>query len=279
MSALARWADLEGRLAVVTGAAGGLGRGVTLALSDVGMELAVCDRDAAALADFCALLRSRGRAAPVASQVLDVRDAEALSGLFAQIDRAGRVPDVLVNVVGGTFRSDFVATRPRGWQALYELNFASVLLASQLAGVRMARAGRGSIVNITTIEAHRAAPGYAVYAGLKSAVEGFGRSLAVELGPYGVRVNAIAPDYVLTPGTLEIERAQGQEPISPEEAEKIVPMGRLAVPEDIAGCVVFLASGLSSFVTGQTLHPDGGALAAGRWIRSGDDWSPRVSMP
>lgn len=272
---LVAWAGLEGRTAVVTGAAGGIGRGVALALVDVGMRVALCDRDPDGLAAVVAELTDRG-STPLAAASFDVREADAFGQFFARIDDVGYVPHVLVNVVGGTFHSTFLETRPRGWQALVELNFTSVLTACHLAGSRMADEGRGSIVNITTIEAHRGAPGYAVYAGLKSAVEGFGRSLAVELGPRGVRVNCVAPDYLLTPGTEHLEREQGRDPIGPEEARAIVPLGRLARPHDVAGSVVFLASDLSAMVTGQTLHPDGGALAAGRWSRYGDDWVPRL---
>lgn len=272
---LVAWAGLAGRTAVVTGAAGGIGRGIALALVDVGMRVALCDRDPGGLAAVAEELTARGSPA-LAAAAFDVRDGEAFAHFFVGMDDLGHVPHVLVNVVGGTFQSDFLATRPRGWTALVDLNFTSLLTACHLAGSRMAAAGRGSIVNITTIEAHRGAPGYAVYAGLKSAVEGFGRSLAVELGPKGVRVNSVAPDYVLTPGTERLERAQGREPIGPEEARAIVPLGRLAGPHDVAGSVVFLASDLSAMVTGQTLHPDGGALAAGRWSKVGDDWVPRL---
>ncbi|MCU1481298.1 MAG: short-chain dehydrogenase/reductase [Subtercola sp.] len=274
--ALSAWADLAGRRAIVIGAAGGIGRGVALALAQVGVELAVCDLDADALLITCTELE-RASGAPVVRAGVDVRDLGAIETFFDLLAERDFTPDILVNVVGGSFHSDFLATRPKGWQVLVDLNLTYVLASSQRAARAMIEAGRqGSIINITTIEAHRAAPGYAVYAGLKSAVEGFGRSLAVELGPHGIRVNSIAPDYVVTPGVQALQRDLGRDIISAEEAAAIVPLGRLGTVDDVAGCAIFLASGLSRFVTGSTLHPDGGALVAGRWSLSGDEWAPRL---
>jgi 3-oxoacyl-[acyl-carrier protein] reductase len=238
--------------------------------------VAICDVDEAWLRQTSRQLAVSGRA-PVLARVFDVRNGPELEAFFAGLDEHGIVAEILVNVVGGSFQSDFLDSRPKGWQMLADLNLMHVLETSKLAATRMIGAGKtGTIINITSIEAHRAAPGYAVYAGLKSAVEGFGRSLAVELGVHGIRVNAVAPDYVVTGGTAELERRQGREPIGDAEATAIVPLARLGNLDDIAGCVVFLASGLSRFVTGSTLHPDGGALVAGRWTRTDGAWAPRL---
>jgi NAD(P)-dependent dehydrogenase (short-subunit alcohol dehydrogenase family) len=131
---------------------------------------------------------------------------------------------------------------------------------------------RGSIVNITTIEGHRAAPGYAVYAAAKSAVESFARSLAVEVAPYGIRVNNVAPDFVPTPGLARLAGGAGGP--TPEVVRAAIPMGRAGEVRDVSHCVVFLASSLASYVTGSTLHPDGGTWASSGWLNwPGSGWS------
>lgn len=250
-------AGLEGTVAVVTGGAGGLGWAASRDLAANGVHVAVIDLDAEAVE----AVRSSLPEALVHHG--DARDPEALDILFAAVDeRWGRV-DTLVNVVGGTFKAPFVETTPKGWDALLRTNLLHVLHACSLAVPRMQAGGRGgSIVNVTTIEAHRAAPGFAVYSAAKAAVEQFARSLAVEVAPDGIRVNNVAPDFAPTPN---MERIGGR-PMSPAAMRAGIPMGRPGELEDVGGCVVFLASRLSSYITGTTLHPDGGTWASAGWF-------------
>ncbi len=183
--------------------------------------------------------------------------------------RWGRV-DTLVNVVGGTFRAPFLDTTPKGWDALLRMNLHHVLHACSLAARRMQAGGRGgSIINITTIEAHRAAPGFAVYAAAKAAVEQFGRTLAVELAPDRIRVNNVAPDYVPTPNLVKISgEGPGDGGMStPEGQRAAIPMGRAGLVSDVSGCVVFLASALSSYVTGCDAAPRRGHLRVFRLVQ------------
>jgi NAD(P)-dependent dehydrogenase (short-subunit alcohol dehydrogenase family) len=134
----------------------------------------------------------------------------------------------------------------------------------------MRAGGGGSIVNITTIEAHRAAPGFAVYSAAKAAIEQFARTLALEEAPHGIRVNNVAPDYVPTPNLARI--AGDASAMSSEAAIRIaIPMGRPGLVSDVSSSVVFLASKLSAYVTGQTLHPDGGAHASAGWFNWPDE--------
>ena len=146
------------------------------------------------------------------SALVDVRDADAFTQVFADgLERFGRL-DVLVNVAGGTFKADFLDTNTRGWDAIIRTNFGWLLHSTQIAARQMVDQGDGgSIITLTSIEGHRAAPGYAVYAGMKAAVTNFSRTLALELAPHGVRVNCIAPDYTPTEGMpVQHDRARGR---------------------------------------------------------------------
>jgi NAD(P)-dependent dehydrogenase (short-subunit alcohol dehydrogenase family) len=269
--------DLAGTVAVITGGAGGLGAAIASDLAANGVRLAIIDIDAEAAEAVSNSLATSGGDAIV--QAGDARDPDELATLFAAVDeRWGRV-DTLVNVVGGTFRAAFLDTTPKGWDALLRMNLHHVLHACSLAARRMQSGGRGgSIINITTIEAHRAAPGFAVYAAAKAAVEQFGRTLAVELAPDGIRVNNVAPDYVPTPNLAKIARAgDGGGMSTPAGQRAAIPMGRAGHVTDVSGCVVFLASKLSSYVTGSTLHPDGGTYASSGWLNwPGSGWANHV---
>jgi 3-oxoacyl-[acyl-carrier protein] reductase len=263
VSFLEERAGLAGRVGILVGGGGGLGRACADDLGRAGMRLALGDRDGEALAETAAAVTAAG--GEVMTGQLDARDAEALSAFFDAVDqRFGPRLDVLVNVVGGTFRQPFTESNPRGWDALLRANFTWLLHSIQLAVPRM-RPGGGSIINITSIEAHRAAPGYAVYAAAKAAVTSLTASLAVELAPEGIRVNTIAPDFIATPALSSL--AAGTDADLVDLQHRIAtPMGRAGTYQDAGGCALFLASDLSAFVTGTTLHPDGGVRASAGWF-------------
>ena len=162
--------------------------------------------------------------------------------------------DVLVNNAGGGFAAAFLEIGAKGQDALVRENFSSVTHFVRGVVPRMSERG-GSIINLTPVEAHRAAPGYAVYAAMKAALASLTRSLALELAERRIRVNCIAPDMIPTPGVGEL----------PDAA---TPLARRGDPDDVAGAALFLASDFSGFVTGTTLHVDGGSWAAGGWRRS-----------
>jgi 3-oxoacyl-[acyl-carrier protein] reductase len=267
-------AALAGKVALIAGGGGGLGRAVALDFARAGMDLAICDRDADTLSSTATELREIG--ATVTASVLDVRDADALSGFFEVTDGAFDHLDVLVNVVGGTFRSDFLDVNAKGVDTLVRTNFTWVADAIRLAASRMTASGSGgSIMTITSIEAHRAAPRYAVYAAMKAAVTHLSKILAVELGPAGIRVNCIAPDIVPTVGMGLLMGAGGRDADEPLDAVQI-PLARKGRAEDVGNCALFLASDLSSYITGTTLHPDGGALASSGWLQwPGAGWTAR----
>ncbi|MGW0246212.1 SDR family NAD(P)-dependent oxidoreductase [Nocardia goodfellowii] len=255
---------LDGTVAVITGGAGGLGQAIAQDLADNGVRLAVLDLDGEAVSSLRQSLAAEGHEAVVHQG--DVRDPEVLSAFFGAVDTQWGRLDTLVNVVGGTFRAPFLETTPKGWDAVLRANLVHVLHSCTQAAPRMRAGGRGgSIVNITTIEAHRAAPGFAVYSAAKAAVEQFARTLAVELAPDGIRVNNVAPDFVPTPNLVRF--ATGEHALTdPTGARIAIPMGRPGQLSDVSHCVVFLASQLSAYLTGTTLHPDGGTTASSGWF-------------
>ncbi|NRQ38701.1 SDR family oxidoreductase [Nonomuraea sp. NN258] len=240
---------LTGRVAVVTGAARGIGRAIAETFAAFGAHVAVCDRD-----------KPDGDLA----MTLDVRDPVAVE-VFAQAvrERWGRV-DVLVNNAGGTFHAAFADTSPRGEQILIEENFTQV--TGMIRRLLPLMGGGSSIINVTSSEAHQAAPGFAVYAAMKAALESLTKSLALELAPRGIRVNAIAPDALPTEGEERVRERMlaGGLPFDPARRP---PLGHLGKPEDAAGAALFLAGDLAGFVTGATIHVDGGIHAAGGWRR------------
>lgn len=261
-------AGLDGTAAIVVGGAGGLGEAITLDLASNGVRVAVVDRDEAAVERIRQQLADGGHDAIVHTG--DAREPDVLDALFdATSARWGRL-DSLVNVVGGTFRAPFTEQSPRAWDALLRTNLTYVLHAASRAIPAIRAGGRGgSIVNITTIEGYRAAPNFAVYSAAKAAVAHFSRTLAVELAPDGIRVNCVAPDIAPTPGMLAISgvATAGQSSmLDPLNVRVSIPMGRLGVPTDISNTVVFLVSQLSSYLTGTTLHPDGGTFASSGWF-------------
>jgi len=241
---------LTDRVVVVTGAANGIGRAVAIACARFGADVGLCDRDAANLASAAAAVEATGRRAEQA--VVDVRDGAAVRGFFAAVAaRFGRV-DVLVNNAGGGFAAPFLEVSDKGQDALVRENFGSVAHCIR-AAAPLLPAG-AAIVNVTSIEAHRAGPGFAVYAAMKAAVANLTKSLALELGERLIRVNCVAPDVIPTPGTGAI-------------AVK-TPLPRQGTVDDVAAAVIFLASPMAGFVSGVTLHVDGGNLAAGGWRRA-----------
>jgi NAD(P)-dependent dehydrogenase (short-subunit alcohol dehydrogenase family) len=245
---------LTGKVAVVTGGGAGIGRGIARGLAAFGASVVIWERDP-------------GSAQAAAEEVsglgitTDVRQSEEVDNALARtIDEAGNV-SILVNNAGATFFAPILDTSENGFDALYRANLKHVIVCTQRVAKTMVGAGTGgSIINVTSIEGVRAAPGYAAYAAAKAGVINFTKTSALEFAQYGIRVNALAPDITLTEGLASI---------APPGAEKqfalTVPMGRPGHVDDLAGAAVFLAGDLSSYMTGQTIHVDGGTQASSGW--------------
>jgi NAD(P)-dependent dehydrogenase (short-subunit alcohol dehydrogenase family) len=266
---------LDGKVAIVTGGGGGIGRGIVERFVDEGARVVFAEIDA-----------DRARETQVAvgegvvAVVTDVRADDAAHALLtAALDAFGAV-DILVNNVGhyGRGRGPFHEQSDDEWDELYRVNLGHVFAMSRAVLPQLIEQGRGgAIVNVSTIEAFRAIPTRAVYSAFKSAITGFTRSLAVEYARHGIRVNAIAPDVT---ETLQVPYSKW---VGPDEQHLIpawVPLGRFGQPADHAGVTVFLASDLSAFVTGTTVHVDGGTFAAGGWFPTEEGgWTNRPRRP
>ena len=259
---------LSDRVAVVTGGGGGIGRGIARGLAAFGASVAVWERDADTAASAAKEVGGLGL-------TTDVRDsAEVDAALARTMAELGPV-SVLVNNAGGVFSSPLLETSEKGWDALYRANLKHVMLCTQrVARTMVESATRGSIISVTSIEGVRAAPGYAAYAAAKAGVINFTKTAALELAPHGIRVNALAPDITLT---------EGMTSVAPPGAEArfghTIPMGRPGHVEEMAGAAVFLAGSLSSYVTGQTIHVDGGTHAASGWYHHPEDGSYLLGPP
>jgi NAD(P)-dependent dehydrogenase (short-subunit alcohol dehydrogenase family) len=269
---------LAGKVAVVTGGGGGIGRAISETFAAHGAKVVVAEIDADRASETVAAIRAeRGEAL---AQPVDVRQPDEVASLAdATFTEYGRV-DVLVNNVGHYLyrAAQFLDTDEEHWDTLYAANLRHMFLCTKAFGPRMVEQGDGgSIVNVSTVEAFRGIPMMAVYSAFKAGVTQFTKSLALELGNDGIRVNAIAPDLTQS---IQVDYDRWV----PDEQRNLiptwVPVGRFGTPDDIAGVALFLASDLSAFVTGTTVHADGGSLAAGGWFRTErGGWTNRPLNP
>ncbi|MEH6743058.1 SDR family NAD(P)-dependent oxidoreductase [Hyphomonas sp.] len=264
---------LEGKVAVITGGGGGIGRAIALRFAELGADIAIAEIIPERADETVARAREFGRQA--IALPTDVMDTDQIRAAIERTDETfGRI-DVLVNNAGGVAGKAFLDQSERSWRRHIDINFVSMLAATSAAVPVMIRGGRGgSIINITSIEGMRAAPGYAVYAACKAAMINFTESMALEFSADGIRVNAIAPDHTITPGG----RGNRTGPVDPltwlhrsDEAQdamnRLIPLGREGLDTECGDVAAFLASPMASYMTGVTLPVDGGTMAAGGWHR------------
>jgi NAD(P)-dependent dehydrogenase (short-subunit alcohol dehydrogenase family) len=238
---------LDGQVAVVTGAGGGLGGACADALAEAGASLVLVGRDAARLRAVAR--RTGGRAA-----VCDVTDAPRLRALIGSLHAV----DVLVTCAGGNRPQPFLDVDDQALEWSWALNVRGAFVAAQAAAARMLeRCSDGAIVLVTSQMGHVGAPGRAVYCTVKHALEGLTKAMALELAPHGIRVNAVAPTFVETPMTAPFLAASGAR----EAIVARIPLGRLGTAREVAQAVLFAASPASSLMTGASLLVDGGWTA------------------
>jgi 3-oxoacyl-[acyl-carrier protein] reductase len=241
---------LEQDLALVTGASRGIGKAIAESLAKAGARVigtATTEAGAAGITATLAALGNSGRGA-----VLDVSSAQSIEALIADLDAKGEMPTILVNNAAVTRDMLMLRMKPEDWSAVIETNLTSVFRLSKACLKRMMKERRGRIVSVTSIVGVTGNPGQANYAAAKAGIIGFSKSLAKEVASRGITVNTVAPGFIDTDMTRSLTDEQ-RKTLSDQ-----IPMARLGTPEDIAAAVTFLCSPQASYITGTTLHVNGG---------------------
>ena len=245
-----RW-GLDGRIALVTGASRGIGRAIAIRLAEEGCDVAVnynTSKDAAE--EVVMVIRGTGRRS-VAVQA-DVASPEQVGSMVTKVEGELGPVDILVNNAGIHKHHKSWEMSVEDWDRIIGVNLTGTYLTSRLLGPRMAERGWGRIVNISSIVADIGSDHEAHYTASKAGVHGLTRSLALELSPKGVTVNAVSPGWIRTDMTADVTEEEM------DEAVAEIPMGRIGEVEEIASVVAYLSSHESSYVTGQVLHVNGG---------------------
>lgn len=249
---------LDGKIAVVLGGAGGLGEVIALGLSRYGAGLVVASRNMEALEKVADEIKSETGGEVLAMQV-DVSDEESMTRLVQNVLSEFGTVDILVNAMGLNLKRDALDYPMEDWDTIFSINVKGTMIACKHFGKVMKEKKGGKIINLSSVREVRGyTGGNAAYCATKGAVGMITKTLALELAPHDIHVNAIGPSLIITKGTIHIQQ-------NPELAKKyssLIPLGRLGVPKDLVGAAVFLASEASDFITGQTIFVDGGLTAS-----------------
>ncbi|MFN8026583.1 MAG: SDR family oxidoreductase [Acidimicrobiia bacterium] len=257
---------LDGKVAVVTGGAGGIGRQCALEFAAVGATVVIVDRDGADLDGAARNITDQVEGATVATAAVDVASKAAVDALAAKVAADFGSIDVWVNAAGVLRYQPFVEIDQDHFDTVVGVNLQGVLWSTAAAGRQMVKQGSGSIVNIASAGGDMPSPNIAIYGLTKAAVMHLTKTAAVELGPSGVRVNAIAPGFIDTP-MVSVHWTDSAGNVDPEARKHMMnmraaqsPMNATGEPRDIADAVLYLATDAARFVTGQVMRPNGGVV-------------------
>jgi len=249
--------SLADKVAVVTGASRGIGKAIALGLADAGADVVVAARTAGDIEATANEITAKGGKALAVPT--DVRLSDQVANLVEKaIAQFGRI-DILINNAGGSFTVSTMELSEGGWDAIIRENLKSVFLCCKVSAKVMIEQKKGNIISIASIGGLRAYTDNAAYGAAKAGIINLTKTLAVDLAPHNIRVNAIAPGYIATPTFLQLQKDR---PEMIQALNSQILMSRLGHPEEIVGGVIYLASDASSYVTGETLLIDGGLLAA-----------------
>ena len=245
--------DLNGKVALVIGGHGGIGKAIALGLADAGADVAVASRNLDALKSTAKEIEAKGRKSLAVT--VDIVDEKQVTGMVDKVvNKFGRI-DILVNAAGLAIRKPAHTFPIDEWQKVMDINTRGTFLCCQAVGRVMLQQKSGRIINVSSVRGRYGLPsGYAAYSPSKGAVDTLTRTLACEWAKSNVLVNAVAPTIVETALTKDALA----DPAYAKQMKDRIPMGKWALPEDIVGPVIFFASEASSFVTGQILYIDGG---------------------
>jgi 2-dehydro-3-deoxy-D-gluconate 5-dehydrogenase len=245
---------LDGKIALVTGAASGLGAAIAAALAEAGAAVA-CHGNRRPADATAGHIRSLGASAK--SFAADLSDPEGADRLYAAVEAAIGAPDILVNNAGTIHRAAAEEHSMNAWMQVLQVNLTSVFRLCQLAGRAMIERRRGKIVNIASMMSFQGGVRIAAYVASKGGIAQMTKALANEWAPHNVQVNAIAPGYFRTENTAALQKDETRN----RQILERIPAGRWGEPDDLAGAAVFLASPASDYVTGTILPVDGGWLS------------------
>jgi NAD(P)-dependent dehydrogenase (short-subunit alcohol dehydrogenase family) len=245
--------DLSGKIALVVGGHGGIGKAIALGLADAGADVIVTSRNIEALKDVVEEIKAKGKKSMAVA--VDIINEKPVRDMVNKITEAfGRI-DILVNAAGLAIRKPADTFPIDEWQQVMDINTRGTFLCCQAVGRLMLKQKSGRIINISSVRGRYGLPtNYAAYCASKGAVDTLTRTLACEWAKSNVLVNAVAPTIVET----DLTKSALADPAYAKQMKERIPMGKWAMPEDIVGPVVFFASEASSFVTGQILYIDGG---------------------
>jgi NAD(P)-dependent dehydrogenase (short-subunit alcohol dehydrogenase family) len=246
--------DLKGKVAIVTGGGRGIGRAIALGLAGAGASVVVAGRTAEQLDSVAKEIAGLGGQA--LTVVTDLTAGDQIERLVGEtVKRFGRI-DILVNNAARSFLRSLLELREDGWDKVFDTNVKAVWLLSRAVARVMIEQKGGRIINITTVGAEKAELGMAAYGCSKAALKMLTRCMAREWAPFGILVNAVGPGLTRT----DFSKPIWSNPDIAKHVESLLPMGRLAEPEEIVGSVLFLASDLANYITGHSIYVDGGAL-------------------